>query len=1667
MFTTLSSIASAARRVGFACLVNVSAGALCAGADIHFVDAASSAPVPPFTNWSTAAATIQDAVDVALDGATIMVNTGVYVIGGALTPGFALSNRVVVTQAVNIISVGGPAVTVIVGARDPDAPRGLGSNAVRGVFVSGGAQLHGFTISNGATFGLASASGHSFFERSGGGVFMNNALLSNCVVIANAAGNYGGGVFGSNGAVVIASHISSNWAGGYGGGMAWPTNGMLLNSVLHGNVVSNYDGGGVHVSASGFISNCIISGNLTQRGSAGGVLVFRAAFVMIDCLIQGNRSATGRGGGMFGNSWTQYRVVVNNCRFEDNSVGGTQYGGGAYFTYTEVNNCLFARNAGTSFGGGVTAYGSPLHNCTIVSNRSDTQGGGIHMLNYAALRNTIVYANRAVLTNDNIYLKPGDTGMTCEYSCTFPLELGAGNISNDPMFVNVELGNYRLQLGSPCINAGSNAYARGAYDLDGQPRIQQGIVDMGAYENVPEPCSAFALILMAIYGFRPSRGRRELCSHPPFLKGADAQQRGISVSRSSDARSSEIPLPPLEKGDVVQAARPSAVYKATHSPFAIRYSPLSFGHFFSLLSFVTAWRLSCAATCVALPPHVPGELVVQFKSGRSTAARMGVRTRFGAELRRALPSASLELWHVDQSNVSVDVLAQYVSADPAVAFAEPNFIYSIDRIPDDPLFDQLWGLRNTGQSGGTPGVDIGAADAWDYSTGGDVIVAVIDTGVDYTHPDLVSNMWRNPGEIPGNGIDDDGNGYVDDIYGIDTANGDSDPFDDNDHGTHCAGIIAAVGNNTTGIAGVCWRARIMALKFLSASGSGTSFNAIELIHYALRHGARVLNNSWGGGPYSQALQNAIGVAQASNVLFCAAAGNGGTDGIGDDNDVTPHYPSSYTNANVLAVAAMDRNDTLAVFSNYGSNSVHLAAPGRAILSCVAGGTYESWGGTSMATPHVAGAAALLWSFNPYLSAMDVKDALLRGVVSAPAYQNKTLTGGRLNVFNAFRSVTGLFFDHGAYFPNTAAEVMLVNSNFSGAGTVPIILRTSAGDVEPLILVEREAGGHVFTNAVGIAYGSPIVSNGMVEGIHDTEILALHPTMTVTGRARVRLALEITISTPALVLPYVSNALAISGYNNGTVAVQMLVSNMANGAAQHVIATNLWATAPLPLADHTDVNPFVAIGENAFGFGATASVVITRLSPQGITNYAATSGAHIWPYATWQSAATSVVAAVNTAPDGNLVLVRSGMYYETELIVARPVTVRGADGAAQTVLHAGGQGRVLRIATNALVEGLTLQGGSNRYGGGAHVSFGTLRACVVRDSVGSADGGGVYLTQNGQLEQCLILSNFSYANGGGVYIADSGIVQQCVLEGNRSVLHGGGVYLRRGGFLSRSRLRRNYAFENGGGVYSYAFGGPTGLVADCLIEGNIGRKFGGGISFYYGGELWHGTLVSNRAELLAGGGVHTYRGGAVRNSIVMDNSAGLGHNYYIQSGSAIFDYNCIMPNPGGLSNIIADPLWTQDGSWYLLGGSPAINRAGRQWTTNSVDCAGAPRIFNAEPDLGAFEYHPGALQCYVTASETVVEPFTNVVFTAQVWGTNITGIVAVFDFGDAVMDVLTGTLTVTHAYTALGDYTVRLTVSNSAAEQAVYERWNYISVVPDPCAALWLALALLISHRQIR
>ena len=347
--------------------------------------------------------------------------------------------------------------------------------------------------------------------------------------------------------------------------------------------------------------------------------------------------------------------------------------------------------------------------------------------------------------------------------------------------------------------------------------------------------------------------------------------------------------------------------------------------------------------------YAAGEVLVRLRAGASLSSKKALASSLGAagfrDLRvRAILPRGERILLFKSSALTGEALVRSALRNPSVIAAALNSRLYADAAPvypNDPLFTQLWGLNNTGQSGGAAGADISAPEAWSTTTGSaGVVVADIDTGVDYDHPDLAANMWRNPGEIPANGKDDDDNGYFDDVYGINAITGSGDPYDDNGHGTHTSGTMAAVGDNGIGITGVAWQARIMALKFLSAKGPGTDADAIKCIDYVVNekvnHGVNVvaINASWGGFDYNGLIRDAINAAGKAGIVVCTSAGNGGDDAVGDDNDVTPHYPSSYDCANIISVAATDDNDALASFSNYGLGSVDLAAPGVGILSTV-------------------------------------------------------------------------------------------------------------------------------------------------------------------------------------------------------------------------------------------------------------------------------------------------------------------------------------------------------------------------------------------------------------------------------------------------------------------------------------------------------------------------------------------------------------------------------------------------------------------------------------------------------------------------------------------------------------------------------------------------------------
>ncbi|MFD2247434.1 S8 family peptidase [Pontibacter ruber] len=412
---------------------------------------------------------------------------------------------------------------------------------------------------------------------------------------------------------------------------------------------------------------------------------------------------------------------------------------------------------------------------------------------------------------------------------------------------------------------------------------------------------------------------------------------------------------------------------------------------------------------------VANEVLVKFKAGVSAEARAAVLERIGGNVKERILTKAMErfgdkegLTLVHTPMAALEALSKLKGA-AEIEFAEPNYIYTHNATSSDPYYTNgsLWGLYGDAT---TPANQYGsqAGEAWAGGNTGSksVVIGIIDEGVQYTHPDLAANVWTNPYD-PADGVDNDGNGYVDDTHGWDFDGNNSQVYDGgssggtDDHGTHVAGTIGAV-NDGKGVVGVNWNVTMISCKFLGRRG-GTTANAVKAVDYLTdlkkRHGMNIVasNNSWGGGGFSQALYDAVNRANSNEILFVAAAGNGGSDGVGDNNDVTASYPSNMDLPNVIAVAAITNTGAKSSFSNYGATTVDIGAPGSAINSTTAFNTYSSYNGTSMATPHVTGGVALYAASHPGSTAAAIKNAIMSSAVPTASLSGKCVSGGRLNV----------------------------------------------------------------------------------------------------------------------------------------------------------------------------------------------------------------------------------------------------------------------------------------------------------------------------------------------------------------------------------------------------------------------------------------------------------------------------------------------------------------------------------------------------------------------------------------------------------------------------------------------------------------------------------------------
>jgi subtilisin family serine protease len=406
---------------------------------------------------------------------------------------------------------------------------------------------------------------------------------------------------------------------------------------------------------------------------------------------------------------------------------------------------------------------------------------------------------------------------------------------------------------------------------------------------------------------------------------------------------------------------------------------------------VTVWRVAMVADHIMLRLHPDA----------SSAELETLNARYGGTIRRRLkrPGHYLVAFDVFDLHTVPARVADYRAAPAIADVAEPDYLVApADTVPDDPRYDDLWGIKK-----------VNCPAAWDIETGnGAIVVGMIDSGVNYNHEDLAGNIWTNPNETPTNGIDDDANGYIDDVHGWDFGDDDNNPIDINSgHGTHTAGTVAAIGNNSTGVVGVSWSSRLMVLKMFGDSGSGATSDAIDALEYArvMRTNGvpvRLTSNSWGGGGYSLLLKETIEATGEAGMLFVAAAGN-----FGWNNDTQPFYPATYDSSNILSVAATVSSDALAYFSHFGVRTVDIGAPGTSILSTYKGtnnSTYYSDSGTSMACPHVAGACALLWEAYPEATWEQVRSYIMAGVATNAVLAGKIVSGGRLDVAGALHSI---------------------------------------------------------------------------------------------------------------------------------------------------------------------------------------------------------------------------------------------------------------------------------------------------------------------------------------------------------------------------------------------------------------------------------------------------------------------------------------------------------------------------------------------------------------------------------------------------------------------------------------------------------------------------------------
>jgi hypothetical protein len=811
---------------------------------------------------------------------------------------------------------------------------------------------------------------------------------------------------------------------------------------------------------------------------------------------------------------------------------------------------------------------------------------------------------------------------------------------------------------------------------------------------------------------------------------------------------------------------------------------------------------------------------------------------------------------------SLEKVAAEYSRNPDVEYAHPNYILHILNAPDDTLYPLQWSLNNTGQMyppggwsnpPGTPGCDINAPEAWDIYTGNsDVVVAVIDTGVDYNHRDLQGNMWT------------DGSGN----HGYDFINKDNDPMDDQGHGTHCAGIIAARGNNNQDIAGVCWQAKIMALKFLGADGSGTYEDAVAAIEYAIDNGADVLSNSWGGTESAPALEDAFDDAYANGLINITSAGNDGTN--------TPLYPAFYNS--VIAVAATNSDDEKIWFSTYG-DWVELAAPGVDILSLRAANTaldviYDDYtviaSGTSMACPHVAGAAALLLSYNPTLANEEVKKLLIDNVdIIFEPNDHICNSNGRLDIGSAIARTPApskghILLDAASYSCSDTISIRLGDYDLRGNGSVFVTVLSSGGDTENVNLAEQNPPSGIFTGAISTSAGQPNISDGILQIVHSDIITVAYEDVndgTVTETAMADCQGPVISNVQA----YVPASVAYITLQTDEPATVVARCDTACGTQYFLEANDTVAGI-----NHTVKIKGLSPQTDYFFIIEANDIVGNRtIDTNSEQCYTFVSGTPVDVFVPDQF--PTIQDGIDNCWDGKTVWVADGIYTgegNRDLnFDGKAIKVQSENGPENCVIDCQAKGRGFVFIngedSNAVLDGLTIKNGCKDF---------TLENYWGR-------GGGIYCYwATPAINNCRLIGNTTPNYGGGIYCeGGSGInISNCVFS--RNIAHSmygygaGAIYVAGDVNLTNSTFIMN-------SPDSIAFYGGHGVISRCSVLNSVSGAIGCGYSSF---EIYDTEVRSN------GGGISVVDVNLLlSNSIVTGNGgSGVAIEYAGYYGSSI-------------------------------------------------------------------------------------------------------------------------------------------------------------------------------------